>query len=346
MFTTTLLASKLSTLALLIPTGTPQSAVPPAPLGGWTTVLSFIQNQMASLQDPGVFRIGKTISNGQQIGEIAFRQANDSDAITGLKVASDTTMTNKGAMTGVRATTSMNNYAAQAGTADASLSVVSGFFAAGSVRGINASATPSSFTNFGSSNVSVGVGGQLSGGPTPIASGGAALSLDGTGNYFIGGVYGELHGTVNGAINTEVAGQGAVAAVIGVDNMEAGSTVTSHWAGYFDGDVFATGNFYIPSSERWKTNVQVLPNALDTIDALRGVSYTRIATGKTEVGVIAEEVAKVLPELVKFESDGHTPAGVDYSRLSAVLIQAVKEQEQHIASLEARLAALEYAERK
>ena len=81
------------------------------------------------------------------------------------------------------------------------------------------------------------------------------------------------------------------------------------------------------SSRRWKINIQTLRGALDKIERLRGVSYDLEANGKHEVGVIAEEVGAVVPEIVSWDKDGKNAAGVDYSRLTALLIEATKEQQ-------------------
>lgn len=81
------------------------------------------------------------------------------------------------------------------------------------------------------------------------------------------------------------------------------------------------------SSRRWKTNIQTLHNALEKVVQLRGVSYDLQANGKHELGVIAEEVGAVVPEVVTFEKNGKDAQSVDYSRLTALLIEATKEQQ-------------------
>ena len=81
------------------------------------------------------------------------------------------------------------------------------------------------------------------------------------------------------------------------------------------------------SSRRWKTNIQTLPDALDKVERLRGVSYDLKANGKHEIGVIAEEVGAVVPEIVQWDRNGKDANGVDYSRLTALLIEAVKQQQ-------------------
>jgi trimeric autotransporter adhesin len=91
------------------------------------------------------------------------------------------------------------------------------------------------------------------------------------------------------------------------------------------------------SSRRWKTNIKTLPDALSKVEQLRGVSYDLKDSGKHEVGVIAEEVGAVVPEVVTYEENGKDARGVDYSRLTALLIEAVKQQQREIAALRARL---------
>jgi len=85
--------------------------------------------------------------------------------------------------------------------------------------------------------------------------------------------------------------------------------------------------WYVYSSRRWKNNIQTLPDALSKIEKLRGVSYDLKATGKHEVGLIAEEVGAVVPEVVQWEANGKDARGVDYSRLTALLIEATKQQQ-------------------
>jgi len=84
------------------------------------------------------------------------------------------------------------------------------------------------------------------------------------------------------------------------------------------------------SSRRWKTNIQPLHNALGTIERLQGVSYDMKESGKHEIGVIAEEVGAVVPEVVSYEENGKDARGVDYSRLTALLIEATKQQQREI----------------
>jgi hypothetical protein len=90
------------------------------------------------------------------------------------------------------------------------------------------------------------------------------------------------------------------------------------------------------SSKRWKTNIQVIKDALEKVKRLEGVTYDWKANGKHDIGLIAEEVGKVIPEIVSYEANGQDAVGLDYSRLVALLIEAIKEQEATIAEQGAR----------
>jgi hypothetical protein len=94
------------------------------------------------------------------------------------------------------------------------------------------------------------------------------------------------------------------------------------------------------SSRRWKTNIRTINDALEKVRKLRGVYYDRKATGQHEIGLIAEEVGEVIPEVVDYEANGKDATSVDYARLVAVLIEAVKEQQKEIAALQATVKSL------
>jgi hypothetical protein len=86
------------------------------------------------------------------------------------------------------------------------------------------------------------------------------------------------------------------------------------------GEVTAV-DFNSTSDFNLKTNIQTVDNALEIVDNLRGVSFEWKENGKKSYGVIAQELEKVLPELVK----GGDPKTVSYSGIIGVLIEAVKE---------------------
>ena len=98
------------------------------------------------------------------------------------------------------------------------------------------------------------------------------------------------------------------------------------------------------SDGRLKTDITPLAGALDNVLALRGVRYRRrrgtaaiaaAADGPPEIGFVGQEVEGVCPELVSTDSDG--VKSVSYSRMTAVLVEAIKEQQQLIREQAAAL---------
>ena len=100
------------------------------------------------------------------------------------------------------------------------------------------------------------------------------------------------------------------------------------------GNFTATGNVTAYSDERIKDNIHTIEYAIDRVRALRGVYYTRKDTGAPGVGVIAQEVQSVFPEVVQEHSDGIL--SVAYGNLVGVLIEAVKELADRVEELEYR----------
>ncbi|GAB5417531.1 MAG: hypothetical protein Crog4KO_08030 [Crocinitomicaceae bacterium] len=100
-----------------------------------------------------------------------------------------------------------------------------------------------------------------------------------------------------------------------------------------DGTIARANAWNTFSDRRWKTNLVEIPNALEKIDSINGYYYNWIdrPDSSLQVGVMAQEIEAILPEVVATDSDGYK--SVDYSKLTALLIQAVKEQQQEIQAL-------------
>jgi hypothetical protein len=97
--------------------------------------------------------------------------------------------------------------------------------------------------------------------------------------------------------------------------------------------VLTTVSITESSSIALKENVAPIENALDSIMRLVGVTYDRRdGSKKEEAGLIAEEVNKILPNLVTKDQDGN-PDAIHYTKLTAYLIEAVKSLKQEINSL-------------
>ncbi len=103
------------------------------------------------------------------------------------------------------------------------------------------------------------------------------------------------------------------------------------------GPVHAT-EFVYGSDRALKKNIQPLTNSLQKIQELQGVSFNWKKGGEAQVGLIAQDVQKVYPELVHGKSGD---MGVQYGNLVAPLIEAVKTQQAEIKDLQARVKVLE-----
>jgi len=101
------------------------------------------------------------------------------------------------------------------------------------------------------------------------------------------------------------------------------------------GDVVA----YATSDERLKDNIQLISNPIEKVNQLRGVEFDwkdgMPKAGQHDYGVIAQDVIKVLPELVNQRPDGYY--AVEYDKIIGLLIEVVKEQEKRIKELENKI---------
>ena len=86
------------------------------------------------------------------------------------------------------------------------------------------------------------------------------------------------------------------------------------------------------SDERLKSDIKTIDNALDKVSQMRGVSFVK--NGHKSIGVIAQEVQKVFPEIVSTEKkDGEEYLGVAYGNIVGVLIEAIKDLKDQVNEL-------------
>lgn len=116
-------------------------------------------------------------------------------------------------------------------------------------------------------------------------------------------------------------------------------TIQNDGSVVFTGDAFGPG-FFSDSSRQLKDNIQPLRDPVETIMKLEGVSFDWKSNGKPSIGVIAEEVAKVLPELVEKNKETGESRGVNYAAMAAVLIEVAKVQQRQIEAHQMELAEL------
>ena len=158
--------------------------------------------------------------------------------------------------------------------------------------------------------------------------------------------------TINGTltVNDTLTADGGITAN---DNSRVPSLGVGTAASGLTGDIRATGSItaYYLSDQRLKENVKEIPNALESLDQIRGVSFDWTAdeiarqggeddyfVRKNAVGVIAQEIEEILPEAVAERPDGYK--AVKYELLVPLLIQGMKEQQEQIKMLQEKVEDL------
>lgn len=161
----------------------------------------------------------------------------------------------------------------------------------------------------------------------------------------------EIHGSTSGSTVFDVQGtQGQLFSItddlsgdlfevsdisgIPILTVNASGTVTIDDTLHVTGDVIA----YYSSDERLKDNVKPIENAIDKIRMISGYEFDWNSSSKNEghdIGVIAQEVEKILPEVVTTRSNGYK--AVRYEKLTALLIQSNKELIEKVEELEKKL---------
>ena len=123
------------------------------------------------------------------------------------------------------------------------------------------------------------------------------------------------------------------------NDIDLGTSSLQFKNGYFDGtlttdDIDNSGTvtsatFLYSSDAALKEDIQTIENPLEKVQALRGVSYKWKNTGKKDIGLVADEVEEVLPELVV--ENEHKQ--MDYGHMIGLLVEAIKEQQKEIEEL-------------
>jgi hypothetical protein len=205
-----------------------------------------------------------------------------------------------------------NNFVSKAGGNMNGLLVLSG----DPVNGNGAATKNYIDNNFVSKNGNVSLGGYLTlnSDPTSVMH---AVTL----NYLTANYVPKSGGSFNGNVT--------------IPNLTiSGSTVTATGAAISCYSLTASFDITLSSDFRLKEDIRTIENAVDITKQLRGVSYVRKDTGKLGIGVVAQEVEQVLPQLVATDANGMK--SVAYANMVGILIEAVKELSARVAELEAR----------
>ena len=102
-----------------------------------------------------------------------------------------------------------------------------------------------------------------------------------------------------------------------------------------NGTIRATADVIAYSDERVKENIKTIDNSLEKVNQLRGVQFNKIGEDKKSIGVIAQEIEKVIPEVVYEDQDGMK--SVAYGNITGVLIEAIKELKAEVEELKKQI---------
>jgi hypothetical protein len=154
-----------------------------------------------------------------------------------------------------------------------------------------------------------------------------------------------MYGLSTGTQGRGVVGEAEGTSSIGVRGIALATSSTGVYSEGANYDFYAAGpgtDYGSSSSKRWKQNVVIIPDALEKVSAIRGVYFDWDAEhgGRHDVGMIAEEIGAVLPEIVTYEDNGVDAVGLDYSRITPLLVEAIKELSAKVDALEKELAEM------
>jgi hypothetical protein len=130
---------------------------------------------------------------------------------------------------------------------------------------------------------------------------------------------------------------GIVTHIVGDTTPQLGGYLDLNSKGIYGVGVITATDFNSTSDIKLKINIQPIDDPLAKVVQIEGVSFNWKHDNKPALGVVADQIENILPELVQ----GNDPKTVNYNGLIGLLIEAVKEQQTHIDNLEERISKLE-----
>jgi hypothetical protein len=182
-----------------------------------------------------------------------------------------------------------------------------------------------------------------------VGIGNNALYANTTGSYNIGVGFEGGYNVTSGSNNIEIGAPGTAddngTIQIGVQGTQTKTTIAGIYGTLVAGSaVYVNANGQLGtqgSSERFKTDIAAMPDVSGKLEQLRPVTFRYKADpdGARQYGLIAEEVAKVYPELVIRDGSGRIQ-GVHYEELAPILLREVQRQSAEMRALERQVAQL------
>ncbi|MDB4589128.1 tail fiber domain-containing protein, partial [Flavobacteriaceae bacterium] len=125
---------------------------------------------------------------------------------------------------------------------------------------------------------------------------------------------------------------------INTSALQRGDNPSNAFVVNYDGSATLSGDLTINSDARLKSNIISLGSTLAKLLMIDGKSYTmKTNESESKIGLLAQDVQKAFPELVKTTNDSNQTLSVNYQGLIPVLINAIKEQQKQIDELKNKL---------
>ena len=121
-------------------------------------------------------------------------------------------------------------------------------------------------------------------------------------------------------------------------NINNGSIISSNITGknlVINGNIYSSGEIYTSSDIRLKTNISLITDPINKIKQLNGVYYNLISNQKRSIGLIAQDVEKIIPEIVYTNIDD--TKAIAYTNMMGLIVESIKELSMKICDIEEKL---------
>lgn len=291
-----------------------------------TTIGTVTAGSVTAILPTGVVSGSSQISLGSASGNIALATQTTGDYVASLVAGTNITLSNNSGE-GATPTIGLTNNSTTIGTTAISLGSSSTTLAG--LTSVTSTAFVGALTGNASTATTLATARNING-----------VSFNGSADITVTAAAGTLSGATlaSGVTASSLTSVGTLTSLT-----VSGATATG--ALTVTGAITATGDItaFFTSDKRHKNNIQTIPNALEKVTKLNGVTWewnddvNEVTKSTPKTGLIAQEVQEVLPEVVKTRDDGFL--ALDYSKMMGLMVEAIKEQQIQIEELKAQIGS-------
>jgi hypothetical protein len=285
-----------------------------------TTIGTVTAGSVTAILPTGVVSGSSQVSLGSASGNIALATQTTGDYVASLVAGTNITLSNNSGE-GATPTIGLTNNSTTIGTTAISLGSSSTTLAG--LTSVTSTAFVGALTGNASTATTLATARAING-----------VNFDGSAAITVTAAAGTLSGATlaSGVTASSLTSVGTLTSLT-----VSGATATG--ALTVTGAITATGDItaFYTSDKRHKNNIQTIPNALEKVTKLNGVTWewnddvNEVTKSTPKTGLIAQEVQEVLPEVVKTRDDGFL--ALDYSKMMGLMVEAIKEQQSQIEKL-------------